>query len=499
MFKYIKSIFLDDGRYLCICFTVFSAFLQIGLIADFRLLTVATGVMILLLNQRLKQLFLSAFLVTLFVLPIFSPNKYYIIEIIPGSEILEPLYKAGYSLGYGLNIANILIWGSILLSILIAYRSKKSIFDLLHLFPASVILTVCGFLVIGLGASLNFSPFKDASIVWLLQYFQLFGVAYLLLYFFKFFSGRQPLFYLTILLSIFFQLFLALRQFLSQSFIGLPIERGFGSFFATGLDELNTLYRVAGSFAFHNQLALITLLLIIIITPKMLRSRSTWYLLGSIAGGVIIVLTQSRSVWIAGSITLLITWKMYAPQLRSWIKSIHGFKIVFYVVALVMFLSWIVIPRLSVSVNAIYEGAGIPARLKLLDEGIQAFLQNPWLGYGIGTNEYILHSLFPNGITTIWPTAIHFGLLQLALEVGVVGVASFLYPFVYVLRYIVNSSLLFKTKIRSKKTQNAHYIFLSGALIFFIYYLFLPHVGIIEFPYLGLVLGYGLAITQKIL
>jgi len=44
----------------------------------------------------------------------------------------------------------------------------------------------------------------------------------------------------------------------------------------------------------------------------------------------------------------------------------------------------------------------------------------------------------------------------------------------------------------SKKLKDFSFTYLSGVFVFVLYYLFQPHVGIVEFPYLGLILGYGL-------
>ena len=478
---------------------IFSITLQLGWISSFRLLVLVFGAMIILLNLRLKQLFLSTFLLTLFMLPLFNPNKYTTIEVIHGTEIFEPLYKEGYLLGYGLNITNIGILGSFLTLFLNARRGKINLINLLRLVPPPIIIASTGFLLVGLGTSINLSAFKEASVVWMLQYFQLFTIALLLIYYLKYFKREAHLLQVVFVVSIFFQFILLLRQFLNQSFIGLPIETGFGSGFATGLDEINTLFRVAGSLSSHNELALITLILMTFVGPHSLYTKNKWFILSLIAGAITIVLTQSRSVWIAAFIVIIVTVKMYGAEIRKWIKKTYSWRLAIFTAALVTLLSWVIVPRILLSANAVYEGAGIPARLRVFDEGMQAFVLNPWLGYGVGTNEYVLHSLFPNGITTVFPTAIHFGLLQLALEVGIVGVFCFLYPFIHVLRRLVNLKIIGATKTETKFNHAARYRFITGSVVFFIYYLFLPHVGIIEFPYLGLVLGYGLAASQKML
>ena len=39
----------------------------------------------------------------------------------------------------------------------------------------------------------------------------------------------------------------------------------------------------------------------------------------------------------------------------------------------------------------------------MFSEAVEAIALNPYVGYGVGTNEYVLMSLFPSGIISFFP------------------------------------------------------------------------------------------------
>lgn len=489
MKKKIRSVLRAPENYILLV-TLFAdlVFLS-GIISDFRILTCFCLLIFSALLIKTKNALVASFLTAVFVLPLFKPNKYYLVEVIPGTELLHEGYKvSGYLLGYGLNVSNVFIFLSIvfMLRSIINFRKRfqKSLTHHLLL----LIFVIIGFLTVGVLSISTFSPYPVASYVWLLQYSQLFIIPTLMLYIHKKSPKNINLIYAIVLGSVVLQFVLSLWQFAKQASIGLPLELAQGTWFALGLDENNAILRVAGSLAFHNQLALTSLLYGIILFPYWLKTQKTIYGVGLFMVLVIIILTQSRSIWLSTGLTGVIALFMYREIIMKKIKKIFSKKTILYASLLLLSTSYIIFPRLVLSLNAPYEGAGIPFRIRLFREGAEAFLQNPWLGYGIGTNEYVLHSLFPDGVMSVYPTALHMGLMQLALEVGILGCAFFLFPFFYVLRSIINRAI---QKKLNKKDILPYFIFIAGIGAVSIYYSLLPHVGIIEFAYLGLILGFG--------
>lgn len=390
-------------------------------------------------------------------------------------------------MGYGVNIANIFIFLSLAAILREAVLKRKLI---LTSSLKVIFLSAASFFLIGLGASLKYSPFPEASIVWLLQYMQVFILAFMVFYLYVNHRKKFSAIFTTIFASLSLQGIISLWQYLRQSSIGLPIEYlKVSSFFATGLDEISTLFRVSGTFHYPNQLALIMLAMITLLAPRALRKKKQLYLFGCFLGLVVIVLTLSRSIWIALAIVVIAFIRVYKDDIGQLVKIIGTRRILLLGVGTFVGLAYVVIPRILLSFNAFYEGAGIPIRVKMAREAVEALELSPFIGYGVGTNEYVLHSLFPNGVMAVFPTAVHLGFLQLALEVGVLGLGLFLFPFIYIFR-----SVFTKIALRKKQRTRRDYLFsfIAGSFSFFLYYFFQPHVGIVEFPYLGLLLGFGI-------
>lgn len=446
-------------------------------------------IVFLLLSVRLKNIFVASFLVSIFTLPFFNPNKYYTVLAIRGLKLLVE-FKGDYLLGYGVNITNIFI----LLSLIALFRElllkRQRIALFLQRRNFLIVLSASAFFAVALSSSLKYSPFPEASFVWLVQYMQVFAVAFMTLYLFVKHKRNFALIFPTILTSIFLQSVISFWQYLKQSSVGLSIEFvRIASFFATGLDEINTLFRVAGTFHFPNQLALIMLSMIILLAPYAIRAKNKLYLFGCFLGLTVIVLTQSRSIWIATTLTVIAFLSVYRKDIGQLVKKLGVKRLLLFGAAFFTVLSYIIIPRILLSFNAFYEGAGIPIRLRMIREAAEALWLNPIIGYGVGTNEYLLHSMFPNGVMSVFPSAVHLGFLQLALEVGIAGLTFFLMPYIYILR-----NLLVRTMTSNKKGAGLDYkfSFIVGLFVFFVYYLFQPHVGIVEFSYLGLILGFGM-------
>lgn len=412
------------------------------------------------------------------------------IEVIKGNAFDSADFLQGHQIGYGLNIPNafLIMTGFFWIREIIR---KKIIIRLSHykvFLP--IFFSALGFITISQYAIVKYSAFKDLSLVWLFQYMQLFTVAFIMLYLFvtqkKYFYLIYPVFFVSLAL----QFYISIKQFIGQSFVGLPIESGSGSFFQAGLDENNAVFRVAGSFMFHNQLALIILVLTAIIFPVVIEKYSppkTFILLISL---ITIALTQSRSVWLALIPICIMAYFYFKKEIARIIVLFSIKRIIIYSIIFLLSLSFVIFPRIILSLNALYQGAGIPLRVQLINEGIEAFLGNPFVGYGPGTNEYVLYTLSPKGVMTEFPAPVHMAFLQLAMETGLLGVSLFVFPFLYLSRIIIN--LFIQKSIKINQLKEYIFPFISGSIAFLVYYLFLAHVGIIEFAYLGIILGFGM-------
>jgi hypothetical protein len=288
-----------------------------------------------------------------------------------------------------------------------------------------------------------------------------------------------------------FQLFLALKQFISQSLQGLAIEAGRGGWVSFGFDENTAVFRVSGSLLFHNQLGLVTAVVFAIILPYLFTLQRYLPILFLLITLIIIALTQSRSAFLGLTAVLLYSYFYFRTEWANAVNTVGKKRMYMYCIALLVLTSHAIVPRILLLGNFIHEGAGGPYRFRLIQEGSFAFFQSPMLGYGIGTNEYILNSFFPKGTTFTSPAAVHFAPLQLLLEIGIIGLVSFTMPFYIISRRIFIEKFI-KSSQLSKEKKDLSFIFLGGVSAFALYYSVLPHVGFIEFSYLGLVFGFGL-------
>ena len=309
-------------------------------------------------------------------------------------------------------------------------------------------------------------------------------------YFFVHYQKRFNLIFTLFIFTISLQSLISFAQFLRQSSLGLPLEISqVASAYYANIDEVSNIFRVSGTFHYHNQLALIILLLIVFISVRALEVKKTLYLLSIIFGFITILLSQSRSVWLAALIFIYFLFLDYKKELSKIVTLIGARKIILLILVIVVGLSYVLIPRLILSLNLFYEGAGFSFRTKIFSEALESISINPLVGWGIGTNEYVLVSLFPNGVVSAFPTAVHNAYLQLTLEVGLLGTLFFLLPFLLILReFYVNKSNLSS----NKKTNHYKFVYKSGLVICSLYYFFQPHVGILEFSYLGVLVGFGL-------
>jgi O-antigen ligase len=209
-----------------------------------------------------------------------------------------------------------------------------------------------------------------------------------------------------------------------------------------------------------------------------------------------IILTQSRTIWIALTFGFTTFFLFYRRELTKITSKVFVPKTLIYGVLLFSLFFIIILPRIQLSLDTFYGGGGLDYRKNVIKEGLEVLAVNPLLGFGAQTNEYILLSYFPRGAVYNFPYPVHQGHLQFLLEFGIIGSLLFIAPFYLVFRRIINHSLAVKRYFSQRKDDI--FIFVAGAIIFNIYYLFLSHGDIAEFQYLGLILGFGLIAIKGI-
>jgi len=478
-----KLLSNTENYILAVCFLIYGL-LASGFVGSLRTLIPVYVFASLLIFIKTKNLFTSLFLISIISFQFFAPNKYYAVEIIKGYNLLELYKNEGYYLGYGVNGANIMIFLTIVSFLRAAFIKKNLSINWLTFKPVAFSGLI--FFLIGFYSSYYLSPHPEASLVWLMQYCQIFITTFLVYIFLTNFNKFSNLLFLVLSTTLIFQGLIGVLQFIKQSSLRLPIEQVQSlSFFATGLDEANALFRISGTYAYHNQSAFIMLILLILIFHKTIRGKII-YVISSVLSLVFIILTQSRSTWASLLLSAVALGFIYKNQIITLVNTFTPKRVFIYAIVLYASLSFIIIPRVILTSNTFHQGAGLPIRIKLINEGLEALVSSPWIGFGVGTNETTLFSMFPDGVMTVFPASIHFAPLQMALEVGIIGFMAFVFPFFWVFR-----KFSFEI-IRSKNSREIKSVFMICLIPIVIYYSFLPHTGIIEFNYLGIILGIGI-------
>ena len=421
----------------------------------------------------------------LFTLQFIHPNKAYSIEVIRGSEILEPAYFDGYSVGYffGLPSFFFLLSGGMFVKELISIRSR--IPRQLGLILLTITLIWLVFSLVAMYGISRYSPYVFLSTVWLIQYGMMYFVAMAVCFGLAMFKEFRSLLFSTIVLILGTQLFVSIFQLLFQRGAGFHFEAESIGSYVTGLDENNAVYRVMGTFMFPNQLAFVTGILSAAVLPYGLERKSLFHVGAGLLGFFMVVLTQSRSALIGMVVMTIICGVVYRKNLSDILQKFGVRRMFFYVLVGFLLSAFGIIPRILLSVNAGYQGAGLAIRVRMVNEAVEAIAGSPMVGYGVATNEYVLHRLFPNGVMTVFPAVIHLAYLQLWLEVGLIGLVIFMFPILWLARYCAVTF----SKVGFPKFYRVAMV--NGVLIALIFWSLLPHIGIIEFAFLGITVGLG--------
>jgi len=252
-----------------------------------------------------------------------------------------------------------------------------------------------------------------------------------------------------------------------QGFLSLPQNQKSINFYSS-IDETGLLLRPTGTFLHSNELAFFSLIYILTILlfarASYLRRKFVMVLL--VVSFFTIVISQSRTVWGILLIIGLLSFRRIYRQLKRFVsvKMIIRFGIIG-----IPLLLFVLFPRLE-SLGSSWDGGSVGIRQRMIVEGWEVLRQNPWFGYGMATNTKAIANIFPNGYVQDFPYPVHMGYLQLMLESGIPATIFFFLPFVLVLREDIR-----------------RHTFLSCCMMMsiLVYYIFQPHAGRLEMPFLG--------------
>lgn len=451
---------------------------------NFKFAVASFMLFLIVLYAYVKNMFLAAFIVTIISLQFYVPNKSYMVPTLRYQSVRVG-YKIDYVQSYGLTLTNIFV-----LVTLYTYVRHSKTTPLSKMGKISLGSGII-FTLLTLINSKNNSPFPELSQVWTIQYFQLYLIAIFTFVALKFHKNGKKQFLTALVATLIFQSCLGYLQFIKQSPIGSSIENSYRTYFASGIDENNALHRITGTFSYDNQFAIISLSLLLLLTSALTQQSILFLLLMWIQTGVSIILSQSRSVMIAFGMAMLFIYLTNKRLIKNYVYPYYS-RLLVYSLLLLALLSPIIIPRMLLATNIFHKDGSVSLRMKMIAESIVLIRERPFLGYGPGTNEYLLFHNAPEFVNRDQPinlnqigsmvgftASVHNGFVSMILETGIVGFIIFCFPLIML--------------VRKSIIKKQGFIYLIGINSWIIYYLLQPHAGIIEFSYIGLLLGYGLS------
>jgi len=263
----------------------------------------------------------------------------------------------------------------------------------------------------------------------------------------------------------------------------------------TGIGEISLinapLYRIFFQSHFYNLLALISAAFILLVGPKedgnsilniISRSRIAKALLWFIAwfNFFILVVSQSRSFWVAGLATLVFVLPAAAMHYRISFKRIAAYLLMIPAFAIISnFAGQAVVGNYSIDffsgrVNHADKQAGVSSRMAELAPAFQLIGQAPLLGHGFGAtvrfrsdDPRIKNESNPEG----WTDAVNieWGYLDLAVKAGLLGLAAYL-SFLLCLAWS-----LFASALKENKLAASLFIGLAALMIVHMFTPYLNH------------------------
>lgn len=453
----------------------------------FKWMVLAFFMLMIIIRYFKYSLATSAVVVALLVLPFYNPSRLETITTVSYHHFEEGI-KIDYQQAYGIHLSSIFITFALLLNALSYFQRKKRLPFFLYLFIFCSVISI-GLILYG---SYQYSPFESLSLNWGLQYGLLYALALLLFFSLAIKPDSIVLIRSSLLASLIFQLLLSILQFINQKPLGIAFENSMGFLFYQGIEESSAFYRVDGTFAYSNQLAIVILVYLVGLFDIVNRKSIKWQLPLWFLSGIVIILTQSRTSIVLFALFSFVIVKRNRKQIEYYVNHfIHRRHIRLGLLILSLLLP-IMLPRLLYSAHILHEDSGLHLRSQMISEAGLLLLQQPLLGLGPGTNEYLMIHFVDKSVIREFVASVHNGFVSLALEIGVFGTILFFMPF-----FMISMVRFKKRRPHSSNSKTFLFVYSMGLFFWFIYYLVHPHVGVVEFPYVGILIGYGLYGREK--
>ena len=258
------------------------------------------------------------------------------------------------------------------------------------------------------------------------QILQLLKVYLLLFFIFNFVNSKKR--YNTVLLALFFALIIEICIGFIQYYINEYVDLGIFS------DAKPTRFRQLGTESFvgvsgttstvHIYASLLVMILPIIFSSYITESRfsrKTIYLPVLISGVILLIFTFSRSGWVGFMVMALCYFTLSGFFSENRLKTIlmSSFLVITLVVLLFMFWEPIFLRITTDDHGAAYS------RIPMMIIALEIIKSNPLIGIGINNYIHVAPFYDPTGLTHTYLQPVHNIYLQLAAEVGIIGLFAF--------------------------------------------------------------------------
>lgn len=281
-----------------------------------------------------------------------------------------------------------------------------------------------------------------------------------------------------LLISIlFFQSLLGGLQFLFQRNLGILLESSNLAYpFGLATVEERSLFRISGTFGHANMFAVV----IITLLPFLFIYNNYLIDFIKIIAAVILVFTYSRSAWMIGfPLFILLSFKNIKNFFYTTLKHKFIIKLA-SIILIVLLLFPILLIRFNTTYQAFDEYGSFGVRVKIYQEAFNLIKQNPLFGVGINRFQQVASE---NPITDIFQvtkysagTRVHNLFLELATEIGIIGLLIFLIFIYTVMKYYLNNKANISKKVLAVKTASFY-----GLIVLFLISMFHPFYLIIQF------------------
>lgn len=198
------------------------------------------------------------------------------------------------------------------------------------------------------------------------------------------------------------------------------------------LSQLN----IAHPFSYINYAGLFAALVLPFLVGLVLSEKSnlkrTFWILGSIYAGVLLVASKCRGAYLSFGCVLGVSFILF---LRAKIKLSAKFRWIIGLCTLILFcIVCYKTPKLQSIITRLASGdikGFASTRWYAAQDGFKIFAQKPILGHGITTTPLHYLESYPNVVHHCWQ--LHVPLIQFLIEFGFVGGLSFLSVFIFIL------------------------------------------------------------------